>query len=314
MSSSGKTALLFPGQGSQTIGMGSEFIDGDPEAKAIMEVAESVSGHPLGEICRQGPMDLLTQADVLQPALTAVNLICWQAVQRAGIEADFLAGHSLGEYSALCASGALSVEDTLRLVTARGRLMGREGESHYGSMCALVGLDLTEVTEIVEGLASPGEISVGNHNQEKQIVISGTRERLKAAAKVAEERGAKAIPLNVSIANHSPLMQGAVADFERFMATIPFATPTRPIFFNVTAQREEDPDTIRSVMARQIVSMVRWYEIILALLDRGVDTFIEVGPKKVLTGMMKRILPRDRQYKCLQVDSPDSLDKLRRKN
>ena len=310
MSSVGKTAVLFPGQGSQAIGMGMAFVDAAPEAKAVMEMAESVSGLPLGKICRQGPMDLLTQADVLQPALTAVNLICWDAVRQQGIDADFLAGHSLGEYSALCAAGTLSVEDTLRLVTARGRLMAREGETHPGGMYALVGLDLLDVKKILEDLASPGEISIGNHNQEKQIVISGTREKVKTASKIAEERGGKAIPLNVSIANHSPLMAGAVADFGRFMATIPFAKPTRPILFNVTAQAEGDPETIRAVMARQIVSMVRWYEIILALVDKGVHTFIEVGPKKVLTGMMKRILPRGAAYKCFQVESPAELEKL----
>jgi [acyl-carrier-protein] S-malonyltransferase len=310
MTANGKTALLFPGQGSQFIGMGREFIEGDDEAKAVMDMAESVSGRPLGRICLEGPLEELTQSENLQPSLTAVNLICWQAFSKQSMKADFLAGHSLGEYSALCAAGVISTEDTLRLVTERGRLMGREGAANPGGMCAIVGLSLPQVEEIINGLASPGELSIGNHNSEKQVVISGTREKLKAASEIAVGRGAKAIALNVSIANHSPLMAGAVPDFEQFLEKTAFNKPALPVFFNATSGTEDDPGAIRSIMARQIVSTVRWYDIITGLIERGTTTFIEVGPKKVLSGLMRKILPRGGEHQCFQVDNPDSLNRL----
>ncbi len=305
-----KIAVLFPGQGSQYIGMGKEFLESHEGCGKLMDLAESVSNVPLRKLCLDGPMEELTKAHNLQPALTITGLVCWKALQDAGVKADFFAGHSLGEYSALCAAGVLSVEDTMKLVTERGRLMGRAGDENPGGMCAVLGLSIGDVQDILAEVGKPDQISIGNHNSEQQIVLSGDHEVVKKVADLATQRGGKAIPLNVSVANHSPLMAGAVPQFEKIMGGVTFNAPKTPVFFNVTGMQEGDPAEIRKIMAAQIKSMVRWLDIINQLLAKEVDLFIEVGPKKVLTGLMKRIVPKDKKCTCLQVDSPEGLAKL----
>lgn len=303
----GKTAVLFPGQGSQFIGMGREFAEADPEAMAIFDLAGEVCGKDLKALCFDGPMEELTLAANLQPALAAVNLVCWQAVQKAGIAVDYVAGHSLGEFAALHAAGVMGREDTLRMVANRGRIMGQAGERNPGGMVAILGLGMVEVEEILSTLACPESISIGNHNSEQQIVLSGTNAALQKAADLAHARGAKAVHLNVSIANHSPLMTSAIGEFTEIFAGVPLNRPTIPIFFNVTGTPESDPEVIRTIMAQQIVSTVRWHEIIMKLMACRVETFIEVGPKKVLSGLMKRILPKGGGHRCFQVESPETL-------
>ena len=306
----GKIAILFPGQGSQFVGMGREFIEADPEAAALMDTAEAVSGFPLRRLCLEGPMEELTRTVHLQPAMTVVNLICWQAVKKAGIRPDCLAGHSLGEYSALCAGGVLTPADTLKLVTERGRLMEREGSKNPGTMRAVLGLTLDEVQAVLAGVSN-GVATAANHNSEKQVVISGEAQAVEAAAAEVGKRGGKAIPLKVSGAWHSPLVEAAVPDFTAIMAGIPFQSPTIPVLFNVTAREEREPAAIRAAMARQIASMVRWHEIVHALLARGMRTFVEVGPKTVLTGLAKKIVPADVPCTFLQVENPETLAKAR---
>jgi len=305
----GKTAVLFPGQGSQYVGMGKEFVEIDDEALAILRQAEAISGFPLKKLCFDGPLEDLTAASCLQPALTAVNLLCWRAAKKAGLKADYFAGHSLGEYSALCAAGALSVEDTIKLVAARGRIMGETGKKKPGGMAAILGLTYGDVEDILESLACPTELSIGNYNSAQQLVLSGSKEALSKAGDLASKKGGKVIALNVSIANHSPLMNSAVASFEEEFAEVEMCAPTVPVFFNVTGDVESDLQQIRSIMIKQIVAMVRWYDIINGLLAQGVDTFVEIGPKKVLTGLMKRLLPKDGSYRCFQIDTPALLQK-----
>ena len=302
-----KIAVLFPGQGSQFVGMGQEFLATEAEAGALMELAESVSGFPIRQLCLAGPLPDLTSTVHLQPALTAINLICWQALQKGGLVPDFAAGHSLGEYSALCAAGVLTPAATLALVTARGRLMEREGRLHPGGMRAVLGLTLGEVVDVLASLAPGGIVVAANHNSEKQVVISGEFAALEAATEVMAQKGGKVIGLNVSAANHSPLVAGAVPDFEAAMAKVVFQRPTIPLFFNTTAATESEPAAIRAIMARQLASMVRWFEIINALVARDVRIFIEVGPKTVLTGLLKKILPADYQHQKFQIDSPAAL-------
>ncbi|NOQ46864.1 MAG: ACP S-malonyltransferase [Desulfobulbaceae bacterium] len=307
-----KTAIIFPGQGSQFVGMGREFIENDSDAKALMEMANVKSGLPLRKLCLQGPMEELTRAQHLQPALSVINLICWQQLKKAlpDFRPAFLAGHSLGECSALHAAGVLSAEDTVAMVIKRGKFMEREGAANPGGMRAVLGMTIEDLEEVLGKYPGPGVAVVANHNSEKQVVISGDIAGLDQVSDLCREQGARVIPLKVNVANHSPLVAGAIEDFSAFMETLSFHAPRLPVLFNVTANMESDPAAIRSLMARQIASRVRWLEIIQHMVMDGVEVFIELGPKTVLSGLMKKILPRKSEILCLQADTPEAIDKV----
>ncbi len=304
-----KIAVLFPGQGSQYLGMAAGFLETDAAARQLMAEAEEITGFPVRTLCQEGPMEELTRAVHLQPALTAVNLVCWGALERAGVKADYFAGHSLGEFSALCAAGVLSVADTMGLVTERGRLMEREGVKNPGGMRAVLGLTMAEIEAGLAAVAGKGTVVAANHNSEKQVVISGDAAGLEAASALFDEQGARVIALNVAVANHSPLVAAAVPDFEKAMAGVSFKPPQVPVLFNVSAAAESDPARIRAMMAGQLAKPVRWHEIVTSLAADGVRVFIEAGPKNVLSGLLKKILPKGTDYKSFQVDSPETLAK-----
>jgi [acyl-carrier-protein] S-malonyltransferase len=304
-----KIAIIFPGQGSQYLGMGSDFIQTDQEAKALLELAEQVCDIPLPTLMQDGPMEELTRNAYLQPAITTTNLICWKAMEKAlgDVRVSYFAGHSLGEYSALCAAGVLTVEDTLKLVAKRGSLMEREGVANPGGMRAVVGLSIEDVEKILSEYKGDGVVTAANHNTPQQIVISGDMKGLDDVTPIAEEAGAKVIPLNVSVANHSPLVADAVPDFSAYMEGIDFKAPEIPVFFNVSAKTSDNPEEIKQMMGKQIASRVRWCEIINSMIEDGVDTFIEVGPKTVLKGMMRKIKPKGVKLTTLQCDTPETL-------
>jgi len=304
-----KIAVLFPGQGSQYVGMGQEFIEQSAACSALMSMAEAACELPLGTVCSEGPMEVLIRAAHLQPSITVTNMICWQAFTEAvgDLEISYFAGHSLGEYSALYAAGVLGAEDTIRLVAKRGSLMQREGDKNPGGMRAVLGLNIDDVESIV-GRCNGYVVTAANHNTPEQVVISGEAAGLDAATKLVEEAGGKVVALNVSVANHSPLVAGAVDDFAEFMADIEFKSPRTPVLFNVTAAAETDPVKMKQMMASQIANKVRWCEIIQKMVDDGVNTFIEVGPKTVLKGMIRKIVPKTAQVATYQVDSPSTLE------
>ena len=260
----------------------------------------------------KGPIEQLTRAAVVQPALTVTNLICFQALKDRlpeSIQIDGFAGHSAGEYSALCAAEVISIQDAVRLVERRGFFMEREGDKNPGGMRAVLGLSIDEVESLINNHDGQGIVTIANYNTPQQIVISGNQEGLDAVSVAAEQLEAKVIPLNVSVANHSPLVVGAVPDFFAFMSSIKFNTPKTTIYFNVTAEPEKLTYEIKHIMSRQIASRVRWYEIISRMIADGFDTFIEAGPNNVLKGMMRRIVPKGSKVISRQFDTPESLEK-----
>ena len=305
-----QTAFIFPGQGSQSVGMGQDLHQEYDIVREIFDMAEETCRINLRRLCFQGPMESLTETVNLQPAVTAVNLACLAVIRKEGVTADTAAGHSLGEYGALAAAQAVTAQDAVRLVFKRGELMHRESLKHPGAMHAIVGLTIDRMDELVARAAEEGRgpVSVANHNTETQIVITGAPAAVKRAAALASDLGARAIPLRVSGAWHSELMAGAVAEFEQFLAETPFAAPKIAVVHNATADTESDPDEIRAVLARQICSPVRWYDTVREISAHEPRTFVEVGPGRVLTGLLKKILPKDSDHRVYPVNSMKSLE------
>jgi [acyl-carrier-protein] S-malonyltransferase len=294
--------------------MGQEFYQEYDVVREIFDMAEETIKMRISKLCFNGPMEELTQTVNLQPAVTTVNLACLAVLKKEGIAYDFCAGHSLGEYSALNAAGAISAEDTIKLVHKRGDLMHRESTRYKGAMHAIVGLPIAEVDDLVTEVQPQGIVSVANHNSELQIVITGSPEPVEKVSALAAEKGAKAIPLKVSGAWHSELIKGAEDEFKGFLDQIRFDSPEKAIVFNVSADISSEADEIKDMMVRQLCNPVRWYDSMIKLKDEKMETFVEVGPGRVLAGLLKKILPSDYPAKVYNISNMKQLEKFMNEN
>ena len=313
-----QVAFLFPGQGSQAIGMGADVFASSKAARQVFETVDAALGISLSELCFQGPDDTLRETINAQPAIVTVSLALLAAFQEAlspqksswsfPLVPSFTAGHSVGEYAALVASGVLDLQSAVLLVRERGRLMHHEGTVCPGGMAAIIGMDEEPLTAICQeatdstlaelatdetrrtGHPGQGRVIIANFNAPGQIVISGEQQALHKAMELAKERGAKrVIPLAVSGAFHSPVMQPAAHGLAQMIATSPIHDASIPVIGNIQAQPLTDVQTIREELAQQIASSVQWTRTVQYLIGAGVTVFIEIGPGQALTGMVKRI-------------------------
>jgi [acyl-carrier-protein] S-malonyltransferase len=283
-----KTAFIFPGQGSQYVGMGKDFFDADDDSRKLFRHADEVLGFSLGKICFEGPEDELKQTFNTQPAIFLHSLVVFRKLTRSKV--DMVAGHSLGEYSALVAAGAISFEDALKLVRLRGELMQRAGEEQKGTMAAVVGLLPEAIEEVCREASSTGIIQAANFNSPGQIVISGSVDGVSKGMELAKARGAKLVKeLVVSGAFHSPLMASARDGLKKKLDGTRIVDASIPVYANVTAEPVTKAEDIRDLLFRQLTSPVRWEESVIHMVRDGADSFIEVGPGKVLQGLVKRI-------------------------
>jgi [acyl-carrier-protein] S-malonyltransferase len=291
-----RVALVFPGQGSQFVGMGLELAAMSPAAKRILSEADTTLGIPLTEIIFSGPAETLEDTINAQPAILAVSVAALEAMRERLAEQGktltpaMVAGHSLGEFTALVAAGSLTYPDALRLVRERGRLMKEAGTQRPGGMAAVLGLDDDVLAGICREASGEGVVVLANANCPGQTVISGELPALERAMELAKERGAKRVTrLGVSIASHSPLMAGASAQFAAIVARTPLREPAVPVVANVSAEPLTTVQAIQDELSRQIASPVNWTGSVRRMIDEGVTTFVEIGPGQVLTGLIKRI-------------------------
>jgi [acyl-carrier-protein] S-malonyltransferase len=302
-------AFLFPGQGSQAVGMGKELASNYAVARRTFEEADEALGYKLSEVCFEGPEEKLKLTEITQPAILTASIAAWRVLQEKGLRADFVAGHSLGEYSAHVAAGTLSFADAVRTVRNRGKYMQEAVPVGMGAMAAILGMPLEKVSEIAKEAAQGEVCQVGNINSPEQIVISGHAGAVNRAVALAVERGAKkAVILPVSAPFHCALMQPAQDRLAEDLRALSFQNPSSlsPVVCNVDAAVVDSAEASRGALIRQVTGTVKWEPSVRLLIDKGASLFIEVGPGKVLWGLMRQI---DRSKTCLNVGDEASLQK-----
>ncbi len=305
----GKTAFLFPGQGSQAVGMGQEFMEAYTVAKDVFTEADHRLNFELTKLIMNGPIETLTRTENAQPALVTTSVAVLEALREKGITADYTAGHSLGEYSALVASGALSFSDAVFAVRNRGLYMEEAVPSGEGAMAAIMGMEREELQKVVDEVtASTATVQLANLNSPGQIVISGAKAGVEKASEVAKENGARrVIPLQVSGPFHSSLMKPAADQLSAILEAIEIKDASIPVVANVTAEPSTSGKEIQKHLLEQIYSPVLWEDTVRKLMDLGVDTFIEIGPGNVLSGLVKKV---NRRASVHAVGTPEQLDQL----
>jgi len=290
-----KLAFVFPGQGSQAVGMGRDLCESFREAKEVFDTADAVVGFELSRLMFEGPEEELTRTANAQPALLAASIAALRVLESKGIRPDFAAGHSVGEYAALVAAGSLDLPEAVRLVRRRGELMDQAGAARPGTMAAILGLAARDVRAAVEAGQSAGIVDIANYNSPGQIVISGEPEAVQEAGRIARERGAKrVVPLKVSGAFHSRLMSQAAEAMRGELESARVSDPALPVVANVTADYVRTAGEIRDALARQVAGAVRWEESVHRIAADGGKAFVEVGPGAVLAGLVARIIPGSR--------------------
>lgn len=308
-------AFVCPGQGSQSVGMGRTLADDSPAAAAAFAAADEALDESISGIAWDGPAERLDQTENAQPAILATSIAIlealrerWAAEGLAAPEPAFIAGHSMGQYSALVAAGALSLDDGVRLVRERGRLMQSSGQGRDGAMAAIIGLDDSRLPDLVTGASAHGVFVVANRNAPGQVVVSGERPAIEAGAEIARSLGAKrAIVLPVSVAAHSPLMAEAADGMRIALGGVSFADPVVPLLANADARPIETAEACRTELVEHLTAGVDWIRAVERMTAAGVTTFVEIGPGRVLTGLIKRIAP---EAEIIAADDPASLERL----
>lgn len=300
-------AFLFPGQGSQAIGMGKELTEKYPVARQTFDEADDALGYKLSQLCFEGPEDRLRLTEITQPAILTASVAAYRVLNEKGIKPNFVAGHSLGEYSAHVAAGTLSFADAVRTVRNRGKYMQEAVPVGVGAMAAVLGMDTEKVAELCSDAAQGEVCEPANINSPGQIVISGHAKAIDRAIKLAIERGAKkAVSLPVSAPFHCSLMKPAQDRLAADLHALQFHNPNVPVVCNVDAESVSDAERSRDALIRQVTGSVKWEQSVRLLIEQGVQTFVEVGPGKVLWGLMRQI---DRSKTCLSVGDEASLQK-----
>jgi len=310
-----RTAFVFPGQGSQSVGMGQALAASSRAATAVFREADEVLGEPISRLAWEGPAETLDLTINAQPALLATSIAYLAALRERwaadGIDSPapaYAAGHSMGQYSALVAAGAVSLADALRLVRERGRLMQESGAGREGRMAAIIGLDDSRLPELLVAARLHGTFGIANRNSPGQVVVSGERPAVEASLTIARELGARrAIELPVSVAAHSPLMADAAAGMRTVLADVAFADPDPPLLANADARPLTTGESCRAELVDHLTTGVDWVAAIEHMVADGVDTFVEIGPGRVLSGLIKRIAP---DVDVIATDDPTAPDRL----